>query len=285
MDSTRPIPAVDGPADQDQPNRPGDATQPFRPAGDATQAFRPEFDRTGDPPTAMPADATTAMPPVDPYAPEAGAAGVGATGVGAAESARWAGRAEVPVPGAVGPAGPVAGEEETPAADPYGGRSWLMPVGVGMLALMLLAVLGVGIWLIVRSTGKDATPTDAPTAPQVTASAPPTSAAATPSPTPTPSPSAAPSTAPATVLVANVRGMTRTAATATLRSQGLVVSGVVQQQADASVPVGTVIATDPPAGSEVNAGTSVGLIVASAPRTTPPATSAAQVPSASASGG
>jgi len=161
--------------------------------------------------------------------------------------------------------------EEAPI-DPYGGRSWFTPVLLGILALVLLSALGLGIWLILRATD-DETPPTAPATPAATVSAPPTvttapPASASPSPPPPTTPSAAETPpAPAPVAVAPVRGMTRSAATATLEGQGLVVS--VVQQPDPAAPAGTAIGTDPPAGSRMPPGSRITLFIAAAPQTSP----------------
>ncbi|MBI3685798.1 MAG: Stk1 family PASTA domain-containing Ser/Thr kinase [Actinobacteria bacterium] len=68
------------------------------------------------------------------------------------------------------------------------------------------------------------------------------------------------STGPGRVRIPDVTGQDPDAATATLRDVGLVVSGQQQQQSD-SVPAGKVAGTDPAAGKNVDAGSSVQLLV------------------------
>src|SRR5689334_23558920 len=79
-------------------------------------------------------DATRAMPPV------------GADG-------QWTARASVPPPGS-GPIWPTEPEEP----DPYGGRSWLTPVIVSVIAFLLIAAVGVGVYLIYKRGQSAVTP-------------------------------------------------------------------------------------------------------------------------------
>lgn len=118
----------------------------------------------------------------------------------------WSGRARVPVGEPAEPA------EEWPVTDPGGGRWWL-PMLVGAVAVLLLGVLGVGVWLIVQALGEPRSPV-VPAAspspsPSGSATASPTPSAAPtrddpaptaspgpdPSPDPSPSPAASPSPA------------------------------------------------------------------------------------------
>src|SRR4051812_41989452 len=79
-------------------------------------------------------DATRAMPPVEP-------------------AEQWTARASVPPRGS-GPIWPTEPEEP----DPYGGRSWFTPVIVSVVAFLLIAAVGVGVYLIYRHGKSDVTP-------------------------------------------------------------------------------------------------------------------------------
>jgi serine/threonine-protein kinase len=169
-------------------------------------------------------------------------------------------------------------DEGAPTEDPYGGRSWFTPVIVGMVALVLAAGLGVGIYLIYNAT-RNNPPETGPSAAVTSAAAttaPPSSAPASPSPSPSPSPSA-----PAGVPIPALRGETERSATDALTTLGLTV--VVQRRSDPSVEPGRVIGTDPPAGTAVADGSTVTLIVASAPAPSPSRSSPAPSPSVAAS--
>lgn len=279
LDATSRMPPVGGDAPTAGiPGAAGEGTRPLPRAGapgpDATQAM-PAVDSPVDP---WQNDATQAMGGPGVGGPHPDATQVG----GPPATARWAGRAGVPVAGAPGVRQSAPGAlEEEPLADPYGGRSWFTPVLLGILALVLLTALGVGIWLITRATGDDLLPAEQPSVPAVTATPPPVSTAPPSTAPPSETPSAPETTArPATVVVPTVRGMTRAAATAALQSAGLVVA--VVQQTDPNAPAGTAIGTDPAAGSDVDQGSRVTLFVAAAPPRTPAApTSAAVSPSRS----
>jgi hypothetical protein len=115
-----------------------------------------------------------------------------------------------------------------------------------------------------------ATPQTSPTA------AAPTSAAPSPSPQPT---SAAPTTAgptASTVLVPETFGDTQSVATGKLTALGLTVSVLTQE--DAVAQPGTVLATNPPAGSVVPAGSEIVIIVAKAIPNSPAAPSPTHEP-------
>ena len=239
-DATAPMPASDGPAP--------DATARM-PAADlpGSDASRP------DAPGPDPAAPTEAMP----------AAGGAAGG--------WSARAAVR-PGEVAP----ADQDESPV-DPYGGRNWFAPVLIGGLVLVLLAMLGTGVWLIVHNARDKGTGPGAPAS--VSASA--TPSASPPSPrTTAPSPTAAPTTsaAQAGLPVPNVVGSSESAATAALNGMGFTVR--VTHQPDGTVAPGTVLSTDPAPGTPLPPGSQVTIVVASAP---PVATTTRPAPSASAS--
>jgi hypothetical protein len=169
-------------------------------------------------------------------------------------------------------------DESTPTEDPYGGRSWFTPVIVGIVALVLAAGLGVGVYLIYEATRNN--PPETGPSGAVTSAAATTAAPSSPPPSASPSPSPSVST-PGWVPIPAVRGETEQSARDTLTTLGLTV--VVQRRVDPSVEPGRVIDTDPPAGAAVPAGSTVTLFVASAPPPSPSKSSKAPSPSVVAS--
>lgn len=257
------------------PPRP-DETRPFAPFGDGDEATRiqgeTDWDHPDDGPGSsdstrpMPApddDATAAAPPVrrpgnTSIMPPVDEVGAGA-GAGAGAAA-WAGRAEVRPP----QPGYDTEPEWGPAPPPEPGGRWWMPIVVGIVALILLALLGWGIWLIVQTQDRN---TETP-APAVTASlAPPESTA------PTTEPTTAPTTPPTTeptvteVTIPAVRGMSQNQAQGALSRRGL--SSRLRFVINNDVPTGTVIASDPGEGQKVPPDTVVTLIIAVEPTTGP----------------
>jgi hypothetical protein len=179
--------------------------------------------------------------------------------------ARWSARASVPPPGTA----PVRTyeylEEEPPPVD--SDRSWLTPVAVGFIGLLLLGALLVGLWLIVTSDQNpepEATPPAQPTA---------TTAAPTSAPPTTPTETSAPpsSTDPGTVVVPDLVGLSELDARQQLTDLGLLVE--VTRRVTTEAPAGTVLEVSPAASSEVEPNTTVRLVVAQAPPT-PSASSA-----------
>ncbi|WP_344616707.1 PASTA domain-containing protein [Dactylosporangium salmoneum] len=194
---------------------------------------------------------------------------------------RWTARAGVPAPGDPSLRRPAPQEWVEEEEDPYQGRPWYGPVIVGLVALVLVAALAVGLFLIYRATvnGQNAPGGVAP--PAATTSAPPPAPAtsAPPSPSVEPSSEAPPTSAgpPAgQVVIPQLRGNTLAEATVKLQVLGLNVD--VQRRADDTVQPGEVIATRPGEGTAVAPGDTVTLIVA-APASPPPS----PAPSASAS--
>jgi hypothetical protein len=177
------------------------------------------------------------------------------------EPPRWEARATVPPAGAVPPAPYEYYEEPVPPPDD---RNWLRPLLFGLLGLVLLGALLTGIWLIFTAD-------DEPPAPQASASAAP-SAPATTRTTP-PATSAPPtSAAPETVVVpGDLIGLTEDEARQKLEDAGLRVQ--VTRRADATMAPGTVIEADPEPGSDVEPNTVVRIVVATAPRPSPPRSS------------
>jgi hypothetical protein len=189
----------------------------------------------------MRSDDTTVMPP--------------ATGRPEGQGARWSARAGVP-------AAEAADEEWVPPEEP--GGAWWLPLALGIGGLILLALVGLGVWFAVRHSGN----TPAPVASETVSPAP--SPTPSPTPSPPPSPSAPPSPTAATVSLPDLRGTSLSDAQQVLTGLGLVPA--VSNQVDGSVPAGSVVGTDPPANSTVAVGSKVTLLVAvpPAPSPTPP---------------
>jgi hypothetical protein len=153
-----------------------------------------------------------------------------------------------------------------PADEPRG--RWWTPIVVGIVALLLLALLGWGIYLIVQSTGDDATPgvTASPAAPATTAattgpaSTPPSTEPATTQPT-----TSAPAT-PSDITVPALKGLSSDEARAALDRKGL---NYRLRYVTSDSPAGTVIDSDPAEGQQVPADTVITLIIAAGPTTSP----------------
>ena len=177
--------------------------------------------------------------------------------------ASWSGRAAVPRPQpiAVRGASPTSFNDVEDRAD----RRWWLPIVVGIVALLLIGVLTYGVWLIVRPSQEDPQPV-IPTRSAVTTTSPssrPTSAAPT---TATPTPSATSATA--TVALPSLIGQPEATARAVLDRLGLIYR--LDFRASDQAP-GTVIETEPGAGTPVPPGALVTLVIAEAP-TAPPRT-------------
>ena len=180
------------------------------------------------------------------------------------ESPRWSARAQVR-PGGATPVRDAAPGDWEEVTDPYGGRSWFTPIILSAVALLLIAMLVIGLVLIYRATRPSTGPE-----PPVTAST-----SATPSPTQSARPSAVPtSAAPSRTAAAKVTvpgdvvGKSQAAARAELEALGLVVQ--VKNQQNPTAEPGTVLATNPKAGTPVDPGSTVVLVVATAPPPAPP---------------
>jgi len=132
-----------------------------------------------------------------------------------------------------------------------------MPIVVGIAALVLLGLLGWGIWLIVRSTGDE---------PQTPAPAPPTSAAplTTEPTTPTVAKTTTPAE-PAQVTIPALRGLSQSEAQRALDRRGLSYRSIKRAS---SAAAGTVIDSAPSEGQEVPADTQVVLVIATPQITT-----------------
>ncbi len=190
-----------------------------------------------------PADGTAVLPQTDqPESP-----------------ARWAARAGVP---ARGPRAAAPEQQWVPEQAP---RIWWTPILIGLAILVLLGLVGLGLWLAVR--GSTPVPGPSPTPGVSTTSAAPTTAP--------PTTAASPPTV--LVPVPPLANVPADQAVDILRTQGLT-ANVVTRVSD-SLPAGTVIDTNPPAGTKVPVGSVVTLFVAA-----PPATSAPPTPTPDGSG-
>ncbi|MFB9544760.1 PASTA domain-containing protein [Micromonospora sagamiensis] len=162
-----------------------------------------------------------------------------------------------------------------------GDRRWWMPILVASVALAVLATLGLGLWLVVR-TGSDGVPR----APEPSPSpAPPTTGPPTTGP-----PTTGAATTPARVPMPDLVGLPRSAAEAALDRLGL---GYRSELRRSGRPAGTVIGTEPQAGERVPLGTDVTLVVSegSGPpasptpdRTSAPTPTATRAPTTGATG-
>ncbi|MGI5246364.1 PASTA domain-containing protein [Dactylosporangium sp. CA-139066] len=268
-DATQIHPRVRGGSTRPQPAAGDETTQPHRaPEPDATQPHRP-----GEP------DATQPHRPGEPDATRVQGAGDGTRVQPAAdEGERWSARAGVPSPEeALRRAAPQ--QQWVEEEDPYQGRSWLTPVIVGIVALVLVAALSVGLYLIYRATanGNNAPAGEEPSV--ATAAPAPPVPASTPPPESSPPPSSEPpSSAPAgQVVIPPLRGDALAEATVKLQVLGLNVA--VERRADASLPAGEVLSTRPGEGTTVTAGDTVTLIVAAPPSPAPSKPRASSSPS------
>ncbi|MFU8875327.1 PASTA domain-containing protein [Micromonospora sp. SL4-19] len=171
----------------------------------------------------------------------------------------WSGRAGVPPPRPFGYS--EAGTEWY--VEEQSGRRWWMPIVLGILALVLIALIGLGVWLVLRAAERNPDPALPPSSASAS-TAPETSSASEATSAPT---SSAPSTSPpTTTAVAGVPmpplvGLPEPAARAAL--DRLNVDYRVQRRTS-DQPAGTVIETDPAAGGRIAEGDRVTIVVAEA---------------------
>ncbi|WP_213455717.1 PASTA domain-containing protein [Rhizomonospora bruguierae] len=172
----------------------------------------------------------------------------------------WAARAPIPRPGGE----PMVERREwIEQQEPAPGRRWWIPAVVALVALLLLAVLGYGLWLLLGEGGNKPSPPAAPTA---TAPPPPTLPETT---QPQPQvPTAPTATTPAGVVVPRLVGLSEADARATLDDVGLTFRLAFEE--NGGFPPGSVVRTDPPAGTMLPRGDEVTLIIATPPRTVEP---------------
>jgi hypothetical protein len=234
-------PGAPGSAPDDTQTFDADATRYVPTVGDPTRAMGPSTQR--------PLDETAVAPPV-------------------AEG--WHGRATVRPPGpvpATAPGGPP--DEQGP------GRTWWLPIVLGILGLLLIVGLAYGLVVATRHHASNPTPSPTPT------STPTTVAPSTPPTTP----SAPPSTAPAAVTVpGDLTSLSLQDAENELSQLGLGFRAEPQTVSDPA-QVGKVLSANPTPGSQVAPGTQVVLtygVAAPPPSSAPPSPpSAAPSPSSS----
>lgn len=199
-------------------------------------------------PGAASPDRTAPMPPAGP-GPRPGG------------SAAWSGRARVPPPAPPMRDGVPA--EWRPVDEPPG-RAWWLPILIGVVALLLLAVLAYGLWLIASARDEEApvvpSPSPSVIAPTPTAQTP-TSAAPT-----TASPSPSPTTA-ESVPVPRVANLPLPVAQRILERLDL---RYTVEYRESDRPAGTVLESNPQQGVQVAPGSEVRLIVAEPPAESPP---------------
>jgi hypothetical protein len=244
---------VDGVARPDDDAAGGDDVA----GGDVTVADPGRVPPVRDDATVVRPDATSVMPPAtDEWAPARG-------------NPAWTGRAEVRAPRPSGVRLPEDDWAVVAAREPR--DRWWMPIVVGIIALVLLAALAFGIYLIVQNSGADETP-----APTVSTTVVPTatstgSTAVTTEPTTAPT-STAPTTEPTSteVTIPALIGLSLPDAQAALSRMGLQRYKVIYRDDDAQP--GTVIGSDPAEGQEVPPDTTVTLVVAKQSTSSPTAT-------------
>ncbi|WP_033343406.1 PASTA domain-containing protein [Catenuloplanes japonicus] len=235
-DQTRPYRPVPGGPGMDQ-------TAPYRPVGnDGTRRMDPV---QGGPAGPGGADPWTARASVRPAEPGGGQFG-----------------AQQPDPFSRDDPGWGAPDEPT--------RKWWLPIMWGVIALVVLLVLGGALYAATQSGGGDADPT--PTTAVTTPSAEKTTGEPSAEPT-SKEPSKPPTTAASPTKAADVEVPRMTGYTLAEAQQSLAALdlpfALVYQTTDVFDP-DTVIDTDPPGGATVPKGTKVTITVARAPRTTGP---------------
>ncbi|WP_326550620.1 PASTA domain-containing protein [Micromonospora sp. NBC_01813] len=272
----------------DRPKDPLDDGSARREVGDYTSQLPRPVDpwgtRAGQPtgPEQPPVDPTSAQPPggappaqpTAPVSPPGGATSQYPTSeTGGPREPAWSGRAGVPVRpsgGGGGGSGGWSGQPEAEGWDRPGqpgttGRPWWLPILIGVLVLLLVALVGVLIWWA-SSLGDQQNPDDdAPDRdPVPTASAAPTQPQTDQPETdepPAPEPTEEQPTEATTVPVPQLTGLSEAQARSALDDLDLVYRLQLQPS---DQPAGTVIETDPPAGTQVEPGTEILLVVADA---------------------
>ncbi|MFG1778797.1 PASTA domain-containing protein [Micromonospora sp. NPDC049048] len=167
----------------------------------------------------------------------------------------WSGRAEVR------PAGPADQSEAEWYAEEQGSRRWWLPILWGVIVLLLVGLLGVGLWLALQPGDDEPSGPEPSPSPSVTRASPTTAAPTSAAPTSS-SPSASPSpSAPAQLPMPPVVNLPLATAQAILDDVGL--SHRVEYETS-DRPAGTVLRTEPEAGELVPEDGEVTLVVARA---------------------
>ncbi|WP_422737599.1 PASTA domain-containing protein [Micromonospora sp. WMMD729] len=254
-DRTRPLPPAGG--DRPQPAHPTAASDETMPIDRAASGGAAASDET------MPIDRAASASPADRTAPMPAAR---------ATPPSWSGRAEVRAPRPAEPSADWYMEEQ-------GGRRWWLPILWGVLALVFAALLGAALWVVLSAREDDP---DNPATPSV----PPTSVTAAPSssaPTSAAPTSATPSSPAATtegaqIPVPPLTGLSQSTAEGLLDRLGLSYRVVYRPS---ELPPGTVVRTDPEAGTLVPTDQEV-LVVISQARPSPGGSSAGVSPTVTA---
>ncbi|MGC5331700.1 PASTA domain-containing protein [Micromonospora sp. DT62] len=229
-DRTRPLPPPGDPSGGPEPDRTQPLPRPDRSAPDAGDATRRvPLDGTA------PLDRTAAVPPER------------------SGPAAWSGRAEVR------PGGPADQPEAEWYAEEQDARRWWLPILWGVIVLLLLGLLGAGLWLALQSADDDPSGPEPSPSPSVTRASPTTAAPTSAAPTSS-SPSASPTPSePAELPMPPVVNLPLETAQAILDDVGL---GHRVEYETSDRPAGTVIRTEPAAGELVPADEEVTLVVA-----------------------
>ncbi len=240
--------------DDEAPHTPADESDESGSGGEGPTAQRfpapppPDEDASADEGPAAPGSRPSepsAETEIRPVAPDLSRdrVGPGSTGIlppvdGIPGTPRWSARAPVRTPDIA--------EDEHDWAEPP--RGLLVPILVAVCVLLLVALLGLGSWLIFASR-PSGTPATTPTVQNATVPA--TTAAQTTTITTTPPPTELP--------LPNVRGLDYETAAAELTKLGFI--PVRRDEIDGEVPAGKVVGTDPPVGTPVLTGTRINIIV------------------------
>ncbi|MEV4821676.1 PASTA domain-containing protein [Micromonospora sp. NPDC049274] len=167
----------------------------------------------------------------------------------------WSGRAEVRAPRPAEPAADWYVEEQ-------GGRRWWLPILWGVLALLLAGLLGAALWVVLTARDDDSDDPATPSVPPPSATAAPSSSAPTSAAPTSASPSSpAATTEEAQIPVPPLAGLTQATAEGLLDRLGLSYRVVYRPS---ELPPGTVVSTDPEAGTTVRTDEEVLLVISQA---------------------
>ncbi|MEO3770905.1 PASTA domain-containing protein [Micromonospora sp. B9E7] len=235
---------------------------------DRTRPLSPAADRPDSPPPARPTAGADETAPIDPRVParpdpspdetmpidrSAGTPGDRTAQI----PPSWSGRAEVRPSRPADSAGEWYVEEQ-------GGRRWWLPILWGVLALLLAGLLGGALWLVLANQDDDRDdPGPTPSLPPASAtSAAPTSESPTSAAPTSESPSSSPTTtAPDEVPVPPLVGLPQATAEGLLNRLGLAYRVVYRPS---ELPPGTVVGTEPEAGTSVSTDDEVLLVISQA---------------------
>ncbi len=207
------------------------------------------------------------VPPVGPggpgVVPPVGPGGTGVLPAVPPEPPKWSARASVR-PRDVED-GLVDGDEWSDSAPPRGA---FFPVLMTVSVMILLALIGLGVWLLVRGTGSPPPPLASAT----------TTTSAHPTTTPPPTTTKPPTTAPVMVSIPDLAGKDYAAAAAALQTVHLVATKATEHSD--LVPAGQFVRAEPAVGSPVPVGSTV-IVVISLGSATPTPTAEPTTPTES----